>query len=207
VRVLVAALLVIWGMFAAVVLLAEAGAERLVPPWVLGLGLGLLMLGLSGAAVVLLNPWWENPLGLMTPSELLRRLGAEGLLVASDFHARRAFGAREYDDEGPHYFVELDDGRVLYLNGQYLYDYEPVNDGPGENEIRLFPCTDFTVYRHKIEGYVVGLVCRGTPLEPEFVAPPLTPRARRWIGHPEDGRVLAGRPYDQLKQLLRGEGA
>ena len=138
----------------------------------------------------------------MTPEELLRRLEAEGLLVSSDFQARRAFGVREYNDEGPHYFLELADGRVLHLGGQYLSDYEPISDDPDVNRPRRFPCTDFTVRRHRTEGYVVEVVCRGAAIEPEFVAPPLTGRAWRSIGVPEDGQVMSDRPYDLLKELL-----
>jgi hypothetical protein len=205
-RLVLAALFVVGGMAAAVGLLGEAGAiDR--APWALGAGLAILMLALSVAALALFNPWWADPLRRMTPDDLLRRLEGEGLLASADFQARRAFGAREANDEGLHYFLELVDGRVLYLNGQYLYDYEPISDDPEVNRPRRFPCTDFTVRRHKAEGYVVGLVCRGTVMEPELMAPPLTGRARRSIGAPGDGQVLADRPYDLLKELLLGGAA
>jgi hypothetical protein len=72
---------------------------------------------------------------------------------------------------------------------------------------RRFPCTDLTVRRHKIEGYVVELVCRGTVIEAEFMALPFTRRAWRSIGAPEDGQFLSDRPYDLLKELLVGDAA
>jgi hypothetical protein len=206
-RVVVAALFVVGGMFAAVALSSVTGVIDRAPPRVVGLGLGLLLLLLTIVALVLFNPWWADPLGRMTPEELLRRLEDEGLLGSSDFRARRAFGVREADDEGLHYFLELVDGRVLYLSGQYLYDYEPIADDPEVNQPRRFPCTDFTVRRHKTEGYVVGLVCTGTVIEPEFIAPPFTKRTRRSVGAPEDGQVLSDRPYDLLKELLLGDAA
>jgi hypothetical protein len=203
-RVVVAALFVVGGILTAVVLSSVTGIiER--APGVVGLGLGLLLLLLSILALVLFNPWWANPLGRMTPEELLRRLEDEGLLVSSDFRARRAFGVGEADDEGLHYFLELVDGRVLYLSGQYLLHYEPISDDPELNQPRRFPCTDFTVRRNKVEGYVVELVCRGSIIEPEFIAPPFTKRSRRSIGAPEDGQVLSDRSYDLLKELLLGD--
>lgn len=203
-RIVVAALFVVGGMFAAVALSSATGVIDRAPPGVVGLGLGLLLLLLTMVAVVLFNPWWANPLGRMTPEEHLRRLEDEGLLVSSEFRARRAFGVGEADDEGLHYFLELVDGRVLYLSGQYLYDYEPISDDPEGNQPRRFPCTEFTVRRHKTEGFVVDLVCKGRVLEPEFIAPPFTQRGRRSIGAPEDGQVLSDRPYDLLKDLLVG---
>ena len=63
-----------------------------------GLGFGLLLVCLSVVAVVLFNPWWANPFGRLTAEELLRRLEAKGLLLSSDFEARRAFGVEEYAD-------------------------------------------------------------------------------------------------------------
>jgi hypothetical protein len=205
-RVVVAALFVVGGMLTAVALLSATGIiDR--APGVVGLGLGLLLLLLSIVALVLINPWWANPLGQISPEELLRRLEGEGLLVSSDFRARRAFGVGEAENEGLHYFLELVDGRVLYLSGQYLYDYEPISDDPKVNQPRRFPCTDFTVRRHKTEGYVVELECRRRVIEPEFIAAPFSKRSRRLIGAPEDGQVLSDRPYDLLKELLLGDAA
>lgn len=201
-RVIVAALFVVGGVFAAVALVSASGVGDRAPV-VVGLGLGLLFLALSVAAVYLFNPWWANPLGLMTPGELLRRLEDEGLLEASDFQARRAFGVREFDDEGLHYFLELADGRVLFLSGQYLCDYEPITD-PDEDvsEPRRFPCTDFTIRRHKTERYVVEIICRGTVIEPEFIAPPF-PKHERWSGCiPEDGQLISDLNYNALKASM-----
>jgi hypothetical protein len=202
-RVVVAALFTVGGIFAAVALISEIGAINRAPPVVVGLGLGLLLVVLSVVALVLFNPWWAHPFGRMTEEELVRRLESKGLLVSSEFQVRRAFGVQESDDEGLHYFLELVDGQVLYLGGQYLYDYEPITDDPEINQPRRFPCEAFTVHRHKTEGTVVDVVCRGTIIEPEFIAPPFTKRGRRSIGALRDGQVLSDRPYDRLKEEIR----
>lgn len=203
-RVVVAALFVVGGIFAVVALLGEYGGNIRVSPEFVGLGFGLLLVCLTVVAVVLFNPWWANPFGRMTAEELLRRLEAKGLLLSSDFEARRAFGVQEHADEGSRYFLELVDGRVLHLCGQYLYDYEPISDDPEMNQPRRFPCTAFTLRLHKTEGGVVDLVCRGTVIEPEFIAPPLTKRRQRSISALSDGQVLSERRYDALKEEIRG---
>ena len=202
-RVVVAALFTVGGIFAAVVLVSEIGDINRAPPAVVGLGFGLLLVALSVGALFLFNPWWANPFRRMTAEEVLRRLEAKGLVVSSDFEAQCAFGIEESNDEGLHYFLELVDGRVLYLTGQYLYDYEPISDDPEMNQPRRFPCTAFTVRRHKTEGHVVEVICRGTVIEPEFSAPPLTRRSQRSIGALKDGQVLSDRPYDGLKEEIQ----
>lgn len=200
-RLLIAALFVVGSLFVAVALVSASGVGERVSV-VVGLALGLLLILLSVAAVYLFNPWWANPLGLTKWEEVLRRLEDEGLLASSHFHARRAFCVQEFDDEGLHYFLELTDGRVLFLSGQYLYDYEPIADDFEGNQPRRFPCTDFTIRRHKTEGYVVELICRGAVIEPEFFAPPF-PRQKQWSGRfPEDGQLILDTTYDALKASL-----
>lgn len=185
-------------MFMAVGLLSASGVlDR--APVIVGLVLGVMFVVSSLLAVRLFNPRWANPLSFRRPEELLRRLEDEGALVSSDFLARRAFGVQEYDDEGLHYFLELVDGRVLFLSGQYLYDYEPVENDTDDRQPRRFPCTDFTIRRHKIEGYVVEIVCRGEVLEPEFFARPF-PEQKEWSRRiPEDGELISDISYDALK--------
>ena len=200
-RVIVGALFTVGSMFAVVALSSETGVfDRY--PVVVGLGLGLLLLLLSIVSLYLFNPWWANLPWRMTPEEIRDRLEDEGLLVSSDYQTRRAFGVKEFEDEGLHYFLELVDGRVLFLSGQYLYDYEPLNDDPELNQPRRFPCADFTIRRHKIEGHVVEVVCRGAVIEPEFFANPF-PTQEKSVHVPEDGQLILDSTYDALKASMR----
>lgn len=200
-RVIFAALYVIGGILGAAVLLDSVGVAAGAPPIVVGLGLGLYMLLLCVVAVVLFNAKGTDPLGLKSPEEYLRHLDELGLLESSDFQARRAFAVAEFEDEGSHYFLELVDGRVLYLSGQYLYNYEPCDD-PEMNQPRSFPCSDFTVARHKTERFVVEFACRGEVIEPEFVAPAFSKRDWRLGRVPQDGQIFSETTYDELKASM-----
>jgi hypothetical protein len=206
-RVVVAALYVWGGICAAGMLLTESGLIDRVPPVVVGVGFGLLMFLLSIVALVRFNRWWANSLGQMTQEELLRRLQDEGLLVSSDFQVRRAFGFEDCDAEALHYFLELVDGRVLSLCGQYLHGFEPISDDPDENQPRLFPCTDFSIGRHRTEGFVVELACRGAVIEPDFFALPYR-KQKKWTARVlMDGQLISDTTYDALKASMLEEGA
>jgi hypothetical protein len=121
-------------------------------------------------------------------------LEARNLLVSTSFRADRAFRADEFKEEGPHYFLELEEGSILHLSGNYLYNYEPIDGSP-----RHFPCTQFAVRRHIEFGYVVDLICGGVVIEPEVEAPPFSARdfAQRLV--PDDGAILRGIHFDQLR--------
>lgn len=124
----------------------------------------------------------------------LEQMAQRGLLVHEKCEARRAFQMEEFEDEGCQYFVELKNGSVLFLCGQYLYDYEPANGGSRARP-RQFPCTEFTVLRHKEFGWVVDVNCAGTALEPECEAPPFGGDD----DPPADGAIISNRSYDEIK--------
>jgi hypothetical protein len=127
----------------------------------------------------------------------LRDMEARGQIVKTDHKAHRAFEVEEFEDEGLHFFVEVEDGGVLYLTGQYLYDYQP--------SPRLFPCTEFTVIQNKDKGWVEDVQCRGTALEPEIVCPPFSKEFYKNGLDWADGDIIRDRTYDQLKtELAKG---
>jgi hypothetical protein len=126
-------------------------------------------------------------------------LEAQKLLVSTSFRVDRAFRVGELGEAGPHYFLELEDGGILHLSGNYLYDYEPIDGAP-----RHFPCTEFTVRRHAEIGYVVDLICGGLVIEPEVEAPPYTVRDIEEHGIPADGEILHGISFDQLQRERAG---
>jgi hypothetical protein len=120
-------------------------------------------------------------------------LEAQNLLHSASFRAERAFRVDEFDEEGPHYFLELEDGGILHLSGKYLYEYEPIEGSP-----RHFPCTEFTLRSHADAGYVVDLICDGLIIEPEVEAPAYS--AKDFAQHriPEDQTILRDISFDQL---------
>ena len=128
-------------------------------------------------------------------NEIADELEQRQLLTSSSFCADRAFRVDECNGEGPHYFLELEDGGILHLSGNYLYDYEP-----GEGSPRHFPCTRFTIRRHADLGHVVDIVCGGLIIEPEVEAPPYTAWDFAHSVVPRDGQILRNLTFDQLRQ-------
>ncbi len=123
------------------------------------------------------------------------KLEFQNLLQSTRFVADRAFRVDEFADEGPHYFLELEnEGGILHLSGTYLYHYEPIDGSP-----RNFPCTHFTVRRHAQLGYVVDLICGGLIIEPEVEAPPYSASDFEEHRVPKDGAILRDIDFDSLR--------
>jgi hypothetical protein len=123
----------------------------------------------------------------------------DGLLVSTSYRAVRYFEVEESREEGPHYFIELRNGAVLYLNGRYLDAFAHrkflnLFDSP-----RKFPCSDFVVKRDRYEGGVADIECRGRALEPEFTAPPFEGPDWEGIMALRDGDIITSRTYEEMK--------
>jgi hypothetical protein len=199
-----AGLFVFTGLLGAVGLLGAFRVSAAAPPLLIAFVLVLVMVGLIAAAMVLFSP--GKPLGgAPSVEQLAQELEAQDLLTSKQFSVTRAFEVEEFEDEGLHYYLELSDGRVLFMTGQYLYDYEPIDEtGDGGPDPRRFPCTDFVVRRHRAEGYVVDIQCGGHILEPEVTAPPFGEDVWREGGIPPDGAILMNASYDEIKRLRIG---
>jgi hypothetical protein len=122
------------------------------------------------------------------------QLEQSGMLISEHHRALRAFQVEESEDEGSHYFLELEDRSVLYLGGQFLYEYEPLN-----KTTRMFPCTQFTVRRHRANGFVVDILCSGQVLEPELIAPPFSLDDFEQLDSIAELQIIQDKSYDQVK--------
>jgi len=207
-RAVLAGLFTFGGLLVCVSLVYHYFPDGFGPPWLMGIFFVLLLFVLAGVSLFLFNKRGCRPsLSGKSVAEQIAELESQGLLVSETFQATRAFQVEEFEDEGSHYFIELADRGVLYLNGQYLCDYEPITDDPELNQPRRFPCSRFTVQRHKTAGYVVDIVCTGEVLPVECEAPPFDKTDGKRGLIPEDGQVFRDRSYEQLKsERLKGKG-
>ena len=198
-RLLLAGLFAFGGLLVSVCVFFHYFPEGSGPPsWLVGIFFGLVLLGLAAGAFFLFNDSASQS-GRSIEVEVAE-LEREGLLVSDTFQAKRAFEVEEFEDEGAHYLIELVDGGVLYLNGQYLYGYQEDTDESGSTKARTFPCSRFTVRRHKTEIFVVDIACAGDVLNPECIAPSFEVEDYKRGILPEDGEVIRDRSYDQLKR-------
>jgi hypothetical protein len=106
---------------------------------------------------------------------------ALGMAEVKSFAARDAIRVEEFEDEGSSYYVQLEDGSVLFLSGQYLYEPE---------EDKEFPCTEFDVIRGPKSRAFLDLVCRGSYLPPSKVLKPFPKDDFKHGRVPEDGQIL-----------------
>ena len=129
----------------------------------------------------------------------IAELEAQGLVETHDYRVIRAFGVEEWGDEGWHYFLELESKFVLYLRWPEFYNYNPIEDDPELNQPRLFPCSEFTLRKHKTKGYLIDIICKGDVIEPEVIIP-ITHRADFLsLIDLDEHLIIRDHSYDQIK--------
>jgi hypothetical protein len=112
---------------------------------------------------------------------LVERDLAGGMARVSEARVTDAIRVEEAEDEGSSYYLQLDDSRVLFLTGQYLYEVE---------EDRSFPNTRVTVLRAPATRVVLGVSCEGSAFAPSGTLPPFATDEYDQGRVPEDGAVL-----------------
>jgi hypothetical protein len=144
------------------------------------------------AAYVVFNLGVDRPWNL-APTHVARKLHKQGLLTQETLYATRALQLlTDYDDERPTYLVELIDGAVLFLSGYYLWQITTHS---------VFPCTEFTLLRHKQTGQVVNIVRGGAQLSLEII--PLKLFDVNFPAPvPMDGQIIRDRTYDELHAIV-----
>jgi membrane protein implicated in regulation of membrane protease activity len=104
-----------------------------------------------------------------------------GVARVVTYRVSDALQVEEAEDEGSSYYLKLDDGRVAFLSGQYLYDAE--EDG-------TFPSTVVSVVRAPHTDIVFDLRCEGTAMGPAPQLPAFTTADWDQGRVPNDGALV-----------------
>lgn len=150
------------------------------PGWAIA-ALLLTLIGSGFLSILLLNLRTPPPsVQARNKSEEIAELQGHEQLTSTTYHATRALTRGH--SEGPHYYIELTDRRLLYLDGQYLQEYS------GE-----FPCSEFDLLRHRDDGYIVGLRCHGKKI------PVQRADSDSYAYPPQDGAIITDHTFAELK--------
>jgi hypothetical protein len=178
--------LIVWGLFVTRLLADPYSRDTA--------NIGFILVCLIPFAALLFSIMWSRE------SALARRIAAQRRArYAPDLEANEmeewevgVLDAMEIEDateEGPNFYVELEDGRVLFLHGLYLT--EDVN-------AKRFPNRVLHITRLPHAGDIFDLQCRGEYLEPSYFRGMFLAEEMEAGTVPEDGQILPG-PLDTYK--------
>jgi hypothetical protein len=191
-----------------------AGAAFRAPSWIAALvtGTGIWLALLLGAARVLPRPspvaglWFIHILLIVCLSGAFlyfrrrsraayeRDLAALRACYAGDLHALQleewrvrivaALQVEEFDDEGAQFYLELEDGRVLFVMGQYLWD--------DDDESPRFPSRELLITRLLHAGDIFDMKYLGEYFSPSAERARFTSEEYADRRVPRDGQILPG---------------
>jgi hypothetical protein len=131
---------------------------------------------------------WRERSRLKALTDAILRSGEAGVVTSTLYTVTDAIAVEEREDEGRHYYLRLDDGRTLFLSGQYLYD--PVAQG--------FPWQSFEIVAVPGRDWVLKIVPLGPSITPSLTRPPFADVEFESDAVPDD-RTIATRDFEALK--------
>lgn len=124
---------------------------------------------------------------------------AGGQAMTAEYAVTQVLELPEFEDEGIGYFLELSDGRILYVQGQDLYPEESDEEAPSTKVVQRFPATSIHYSYGPKSGVRLGITPSGDYLPPRRLMP------RRYHNNdaiPEDGTFYT-QGLDGVMQLFK----
>lgn len=118
-------------------------------------------------------------------------------LISDIYHARRALELRDLDTKDGWDLIELDSGKVLCLWDNLPSG--PLGFDPANPEVRKFPCTEFTILRHAVEGFTAEVICAGEVIKAVTVSLPDHYDDWLYTYLPKDGDMIPGKSFDEVE--------
>lgn len=158
-------------------------------------GIAALAVLVAGTAVSLLTLWTQSRRRIQHANQYHDADRRAGYVEEWRAGVRDAICVDHFDDEPDHprYFLGLDDGRVLFLAGDYLSPLEAVG---------RFPCTELKLVRLPHSREIVDLECLGDPLTVSIIRPPFTVAEHLSGAVPGNGVVLEG-PISRFRRARK----
>ncbi|HTE18547.1 MAG TPA: hypothetical protein VK689_09225 [Armatimonadota bacterium] len=126
----------------------------------------------------------------------------DGRLEILEADVYDAVEVEEFEDEGPGFFLDVGDRQLLFLQGQYLYDYLPTYQE--EDMEPSFPCRRLRIARTPHGRTFRGIELLGAPLPPSRVRPSFA--EGEYV--PQDGEIVTAHLAsldEDLRRLAREE--
>lgn len=139
---------------------------------------GLLLMFMTLVLAVLVDRW----ISVRRSKRILDADIVEDLALGNaetcTVEVRQAVEVQEFEDEGMGFYLETDEGKTLFLQGQYLYD------------LKGFPSTRIEITRALKSRTVLELKCLGLPMTISSKLPPFSPKDHESGRAHYDGDVI-----------------
>ena len=158
---------------------------------------------LTFTSVPLFNEGLLRSLKRQSVEDSLKELVEKGKATSEVYTVNAAMSFNDLNTGSMVHLLDIGDERILCLNGQYLYDYEPVDDDPESNQARRFPTRQFTLIRRVKGSEVLSLQPGAEVVEPQLLEHPPMEKLYDLGFELTDGEIRAHVSFDQLRALAR----
>jgi len=174
----------------------------LVPEGLMPWGMIVVMPLAIFLAIILFNKGAIRRL-FVSDAEYLRKQLEKGRAEKTTYRVSRALSFEDRRTSCMAHFLELQNRKVICLYGQYLYEYEPIDDDPEMNQPRRFPTSEFTVVRSLNGDVPLDLKVGSEVIGTKLIEEPDDYRVIADLGFKlEDGKIVENVTFDEVEAPL-----
>lgn len=202
-RVILAAIFVFASALAVLGWLENIYPNDTLPWWTVPLP-GLAGIAAALLSVFLFNAGFIRRLKGQSDRDYLNELLAKGEAVTEHYTVNAAISFEDLSTGSQAHLLDIGNGNVMCLYGQYLYDYEPIEDDPEINQDRKFPTRQFSVVRRLKDAEILVLAPGAEVVEPRCLENPDVKPLHDLGFKLQDGEIVEI-PFEKLQILQSRE--
>ncbi|MFH2043851.1 MAG: hypothetical protein ABIK92_01745 [Pseudomonadota bacterium] len=170
------------------------------PPFWLGITVWFLLMFSS---VVIFNEGFIRKLKRQTDKEYMKELLDKGKAKKETYNVDSALYFDDLNTGCAVHLLDIGNNQILCLYGQYLYDFEPINDDPEINQPRKFPTKEFSQIKRLKDNYILELIPGNEVVEPKIIKEPKIEEFYKLNPKLIDGKIINKLSFKEALSLVQ----
>lgn len=170
------------------------------PPFWLGI---TVWFALMFSSVFIFNEGFLRLLKRQSDEEYIKELIKKGKAKKEKYNVNAAIHFDDLNTGCTVHLLDIGNNKMLCLYGQYLYDYEPIDDEPELNQPRKFPTKQFTQIRRLKDNFILQLIPGNEVIEPIIVKEPKIKEFYKLNPKLIDGKIIESLSFEEALAIVQ----
>lgn len=158
------------------------------------------------SSVIIFNEGFLRLLRGISDEEYLETLLSSGKAKKETYKVLSALSFDDLNTSCAVHILDIGNNENLCLYGQYLYDYEPIDDDPEMNQQRKFPTEEFSLIRKVKEDELLQLIPGIKVIEPIIIKNPNLDKLYDLGFQLKDGEIISEVPFSDVLSTQNKSG-
>ena len=170
------------------------------PPFWLGI---TVWFALMFSSVVIFNEGFLRKLKGQSDEEYIKELLSNGKAKKETYNVEAGIYFNDLGTGCAVHLLDIGNNKILCLYGQYLYDFEPIDDDPEQNQSRKFPTKQFSQIKRLKDNFILQLIPGSDVIEPIIVKEPKIKEFYKLNPKLIDGKIIENLSFKEALSIVQ----